>query len=115
MGQLERAEAILEDRLASWNRYYNSLLPLAERGQLELPSIPEDVQHNGHMFYIKVRDLEQRTDLIAHLAKQGVHAVFHYVPLHTAKAGERFGCFSGTDNYTTQESERLIRLPCGTA
>ena len=110
-GQLEMAEAILEDRIASWSRYYNSLLPLAERGQLELPSIPEDVQHNGHMFYIKVRDLEQRTDLIAHLADQGVHAVFHYVPLHTAKAGERFGRFSGTDNYTTQESERLIRLP----
>jgi len=107
--QLEKADEINEDRLKSWNRYYEGLLPLARKS--ELPVIPADCTHNAHMFYIKCRDLEERTRLIDFLKKQGILAVFHYIPLHSAPAGLKYGRFHGTDAFTTKESERLVRLP----
>lgn len=109
--QLEMADKINEDRLSSWNAYYEALRPLAGAGKIELPVIPEGCVHNGHMFYIKARDLQERTALISFLKARGITAVFHYVPLHSAPAGYKFGRFSGDDLYTTKESERLVRLP----
>lgn len=109
--QLEMAEEINDHRLALWNQYYEELLPLKERGILELPTIPEGCVHNAHMFYIKAKDLEERTELISYLKENGILAVFHYIPLHTAPAGRQFGRFHGEDVYTTKESERLCRLP----
>lgn len=109
--QLELAEEINENRLSSWNRYYEGLKPLADKGIVELPCIPEYCQHNAHMFYIKARNLEERSHLISFLKENDILAVFHYIPLHTAPAGIRYGSFSGEDKYTTAESERLLRLP----
>ena len=109
--QLEMADAINDDRLQSWNRYRAAFDPLARRGLAELPVIPEGCVHNAHMFYLKCRDLEERSALIRFLRERDILAVFHYVPLHTAPAGLRFGRFSGEDVYTTAESDRLVRLP----
>ncbi len=109
--QLEHPEIINRDRLNSWNKYYEMLTPLAQAGFIELPFIPEGCTHNGHMFYIKTKDLEERAKLIAHLKKSGISAVFHYIPLHSSPAGKKFGRFSGEDKFTTKESERLLRLP----
>ncbi|WP_418668385.1 dTDP-4-amino-4,6-dideoxygalactose transaminase [Allofournierella sp.] len=110
-GQLEEADRINNDRLDSWNAYYEAFLPLAERGLAELPAIPDGCVHNAHMFWVKCRDLEERTCLIGFLKERGVQAVFHYIPLHLAPAGVRFGRFAGKDAHTTTESERLMRLP----
>lgn len=109
--QLEQADGINEDRLATWSAYYEALLPLAEAGRIELPVVPEGCVHNAHMFYLKVADLAERTALIEHLKARGVMAVFHYVPLHSSPAGLRFGRFHGEDEFTTRESDRLVRLP----
>lgn len=109
--QLERADEINEDRLATWHAYYEAFAPLAEAGRVELPVVPEGCVHNAHMFYLKVRDLEERTAFIEHLKQHGVMAVFHYVPLHSSPAGLKFGRFHGEDAYTTRESDRLVRLP----
>ena len=109
--QLEMAEQVNANRLASWNRYYEGLKPLADAGKIELPFIPEGCVHNAHMFYVKAKDLEERTKLISFLKENGVMAVFHYIPLHSAPAGEKYGRFHGDDRYTTRESERLLRLP----
>ena len=109
--QLEVADEINDARMACWNRYYENLSPLAETGRIELPHVPEGCVHNAHMFYIKTADIEERSRLIAYLKENGIMAVFHYIPLHTAPAGLRFGRFHGEDRYTTKESERLLRLP----
>ena len=109
--QLEKAEEINDARLVCWNRYYENLLPLKEAGKIELPTVPDGCVHNAHMFYIKAKDIEERTSLIAYLKENGIMSVFHYVPLHTAPAGLKFGRFHGEDRYTTKESERLTRLP----
>lgn len=109
--QLEIADEINNARLALWNRYYENLLSLAETGRIELPVVPEGCVHNAHMFYIKARDIEERTARIANLKENGILSVFHYIPLHTAPAGRKFGRFHGEDKYTTRESERLMRLP----
>ena len=109
--QLERADEINEDRLATWHTYYEAFEPLAEAGRVELPVVPEGCVHNAHMFYLKVRGLEERTAFIEHLKQHGVMAVFHYVPLHSSPAGLKFGRFHGEDVYTTRESDRLVRLP----
>lgn len=109
--QLEMADAITADRMRSWNRYRKLLSPLEEEGCIELPTVPEGCIHNAHMFYVKAKDLEERTRLIFYLKESGIQAVFHYIPLHTAPAGQKFGRFSGEDRYTTRESERLMRLP----
>ncbi|RGV96129.1 dTDP-4-amino-4,6-dideoxygalactose transaminase [Ruminococcus sp. AF14-10] len=109
--QLESSDKIFRDRMNSWNLYYKLLTPLAEEGRIELPVIPDRCQHNAHMFYIKAKNLEERTALIHYLKGKGISAVFHYIPLHTAPAGKKFGEFHGEDKYTTKESERLMRLP----
>lgn len=109
--QLERADEINNDRLRTWNAYYQAFLPLAEAGKVELPTIPEGCVHNAHMFYIKCRDLEERTRLISYMKSNEILCVFHYIPLHSAPAGVRFGRFHGEDAFTTAESDRLLRLP----
>lgn len=109
--ELEEADKIFDNRMASWNLYREMLLPLEKHGLIQLPIIPEECRHNAHMFYLKVENLEMRTKLIAHLVSNGILAVFHYVPLHNAPAGLKFGEFRGEDRYTTSESNRLLRLP----
>ena len=109
--QLLEADRINNDRLASWNAYYEAFAPLEQAGKVELPALPEGCVHNAHMFWLKLHDLEERTAFIQHLKDNGVLAVFHYIPLHSAPAGLKFGVFSGEDVYTTRESERLVRLP----
>lgn len=109
--QLELAQKITDVRLARWNQYNELLQPLKQRGILELPTVPEGCIHNAHMYYIKTKNIEERTRLIDFLKENGILAVFHYIPLHTAPAGIRFGEFRGEDVYTTKESERLLRLP----
>lgn len=110
-GQLEIADEINTDRLSSWNYYYESLLPLANEGKISLPFVPEGCIHNAHMFYIKVKDLDERTAIISYLKGKGIISLFHYIPLHSSKAGLEYGSFHGEDLYTTKESERLLRLP----
>ena len=111
MGTAGLAEEINEKRRSIWNRYWELLQPLKEQGCIELPAVPEGCVHNAHMFYIKTADIEERSTLITFLKENGIWAVFHYIPLHTAPAGMRFGRFHGEDEYTTKESERLLRLP----
>lgn len=111
--QLEIADRINDARLHIWQKYYDAFTPLANAGKLELPVVPEDCVHNGHMFYVKVKDGKERKIFMDEYLKagNGIYAVSHYVPLHTAPAGQRFGRFHGEDIYTTKESERLVRLP----
>ena len=109
--QLEMADEINEDRLHSWQRYWDAFQDLAAEGKITLPTIPGDCVHNAHMFYVKCKDLDERTALISFLKQRDILAVFHYVPLHSAPAGLRFGRFAGEDRYTTAESDRLVRLP----
>ena len=110
-GQLDIADEINDERVNHWKMYYKGLSGLSKKGLLELPTVPDNCTHNAHMFFIKVKDLNERTNLIEHLKSHGIHAVFHYVPLHSAPAGLEFGTFSGEDIYTTTDSERLVRLP----
>ena len=109
--ELEEADLINDNRLKTWDTYYQALLPLASGGKLELPVIPDGCRHNAHMFYVKLRDLEERTSFISYLKDRGITSVFHYIPLHSSPAGMRFGHFDGDDQYTTSESNRLARLP----
>lgn len=109
--QLEVADQIYDNRMRIWNQYREGLSPLAEAGRIELPFIPAYCVHNAHMFYIKAKDIEERQRLIEYLKKNDIQAVFHYIPLHIAPAGIRYGEFVGEDRYTTKESERLVRLP----
>lgn len=109
--QFEEFAKIQESRSRAWDMYYESLLSLEQEGCLERPQIPSDCHHNAHMFYIKVHDINERDKLIFFLKKQGIYAVFHYIPLHSSPAGKQFGRFCGEDRFTTKESERLLRLP----
>ncbi|MBQ7991332.1 MAG: dTDP-4-amino-4,6-dideoxygalactose transaminase [Oscillospiraceae bacterium] len=109
--QLEKIEEIYDDRMRSYKRYAEAFAPLVEQGVIEVQTIPEKCVHNAHMFYLKLRHLAQRTAFIDHMKSRGISAVFHYVPLHSAPAGLRYGRFNGEDVYTTVESERLVRLP----
>lgn len=109
--QLEQADLIDEKRMAIWDYYNEALKPLEDAGYIERPVVPEYAKHNAHMYYIKVKDLAQRSRLISFLKERDICAVFHYIPLHSATAGMKFGRFSGEDVYTTRESERLMRLP----
>lgn len=111
LAQLEMADKVFDDRMRSWNLYYKLLFPLKEKGKIELPTVPDHCTHNAHMFYIKAKDIEERTALISFLKEHDIQSVFHYIPLHSAPAGIRFGRFHGEDIYTTKESERLARLP----
>ncbi len=109
--QLEEADKINQNRLDTWNLYYESLKHLHDLGYIELPIVPKECVHNAHMFYIKAKNLEERSRLIKFLKDNDILSVFHYIPLHTAPAGLKFGRFHGEDTYTTKESERLLRLP----
>lgn len=109
--QLESAEQIFNDRMATWNFYHESLKDLEEKEKIVRPYIPPYASHNAHMYYIKTKDMEERTRLIRFLKEKGIHCVFHYIPLHSSEAGKKFGTFYGEDRYTTKESERLLRLP----
>ena len=109
--QLEHADEINENRLHAWNLYYEGLKDLKEAGKIELPVIPEGCEHNAHMFYIKAKNLEERTECISYLKENGIQSVFHYIPLHSAPAGLKYCRFHGEDKYTTVESERLMRVP----
>lgn len=109
--QLLKAEEINNDRMNSWNEYYEGLKSLADQGMLELPHIPNDCTHNAHMFYIKCRNLEERSAFIMRMKEKGIGCVFHYIPLHSAPAGIKYGRFQGEDIFTTSESEKLVRLP----
>ena len=109
--QLEIADEINNVRLDRWNRYYEAFKPLEEAGRIELPYVPDYAVHNAHMFYIKCRDLTERTKFIDFMKEADILTVFHYIPLHDAPAGAKFGRFDGEDEYTTKESERLVRLP----
>lgn len=110
-GQLERAGAINQARLTLWRHYHGALESLQESGHLLLPGVPDECTHNAHMFYLKTAGLEERGALLEHLKQQGIAAVFHYVPLHSAAAGVRFGRFHGEDRHTTACSDSLVRLP----
>lgn len=109
--QLEKADEINTDRLAAWNDYDKALRPLAEKGIIEVPTVPEGCIHNAHMYWIKLRTFSERTAFISFMKEKGVLCVFHYVPLHSAPAGLKFGRFDGVDEYTTPDSDRLVRLP----
>lgn len=109
--QLENEEKIYNDRMNSWHLYYDGLRELAQKGQIELPTVPKNCIHNAHMFYIKAKNLEERTKLLSYLKANDINAVFHYIPLHSAPAGVKYCRFNGEDKFTTRESERLIRLP----
>ncbi len=109
--QLEKADEINNNRLITWKTYWDAFKPLKEKGLIELPTIPKDCTHNAHMFYIKCKDLDTRQAYINYMKEQDILCVFHYVPLHSAPAGLKFGRFSGEDKYTTFESDRLVRLP----
>ena len=109
--QLQRADEINGNRLCSWNAYWNAFSPLQDAGKVTLPTVPEGCVHNAHMFYLKCKSLEERTALISYLKERGVMAVFHYIPLHSAPAGLKYGRFHGDDVYTTADSDRLVRLP----
>lgn len=109
--QLENEEKIYNDRMNSWHLYYDGLRELAQKGQIELPTVPENCIHNAHMFYIKAKNLEERIKLLSYLKANDINAVFHYIPLHSAPAGVKYCRFNGEDKFTTRESELLIRLP----
>ena len=109
--QLQLAEEINNNRLKSWNRYYDAFRDMAEKGLIELPYVPSECVHNAHMFYIKCKDFEERQGLIDYLKSNDILPASHYIPLHSSKAGLRFSEFRGEDKYTTKESERLLRLP----
>ena len=110
-GQFEGADVINENRLATWNTYFRELRYLSDAERIDLPTVPPECRHNAHMFYIKCRDLDDRQAYIRYMREHGVETVFHYIPLHSAPAGLRYGRFHGEDRYTTAESERLVRLP----
>ena len=109
--QLEAAQQIKQTRLAIWQRYFEVLRPFAEQGRVSLPTCPPECEQNGHLFYLKWRDMSERNAFIDWLKQHGILAVFHYVPLHSSPAGRQYGRFVGEDRFTTSESERLVRLP----
>ena len=109
--QLQRADEINNNRLETWQTYYDAFKPLVDKKLLEIPTVPAECKHNGHMFYLKLKNLDERTKFIQHMRNNGVGCVFHYVPLHSAPAGRKYCRFHGEDKFTTIESERLVRLP----
>ena len=109
--QLLNADEINDNRIATWNRYYQGLQTMAKEGKFEIPTVPEECEHNAHMFYLKCKDLKERSEFIKFMKEKELYCVFRYIPLHSAPAGEKFGRFDGEDEFTTKESERLVRLP----
>jgi len=109
--QLEEVERITRERLAIWNRYHDLLAPLEQRGMLRRPIVPPHCDHNGHLYYVLLPAEFDRNAVLSRLKQAGIHAVFHYVPLHSSPGGQRFGRSHGELPLTTTLSERLIRLP----
>lgn len=109
--QLQKADEIYQNRMQAWDYYHRELEQLEKAGYIERPVVPDGCIHNAHMYYVKAKDLEERTRLIKYMEAHDVNCVFHYIPLHSAPAGKKFGMFAGEDRYTTRESERLMRLP----
>ncbi len=107
--QLENLELINNKRLSIWEKYFTALKKYEDK--IDLPFVPEYCKHNAHMFYIKLKDLEQRTKYIDHMRENNIITVFHYIPLHSSPAGRKYSKFIGEDKFTTKESERLVRLP----
>ena len=110
-GQLQKADEIFNDRMRTWNQYDSAFRVLAHKKLLDIPFLPDGCEHNAHMYYIKLKSLEQRQAFISFMKDRGVCCVFHYIPLHSAPAGIKYGRFFDDDIYTTKESERLVRLP----
>lgn len=110
-GQLKKADEINQYRMNCWNTYYEAFKKLHDEGKIDLPFVPKECTQNAHMFYIKVQNVQERTAFISYLKERGIMAVFHYIPLHSSPAGQKYGRFDGKDEYTTKESERLVRLP----
>ena len=109
--QLQKADEINQNRLETWQTYYDALKPFADNEKVELPQIPAECKHNAHMFYLKLKNLDERTKFINYMKGKNVSCVFHYVPLHSAPAGKKYCRFHGEDKFTTRESDRLVRLP----
>jgi dTDP-4-amino-4,6-dideoxygalactose transaminase len=109
--QIEEAEHITSERIAIWRRYHEMLAPLEQQELLRRPIVPADCQHNGHMYYVLLAPQIDRQTVLDELKSNGVHSVFHYVPLHSSPAGMRFGRANGDLSLTTSLSQRLIRLP----
>ena len=109
--QLEVAQQVFDDRMNSWNKYNEAFKYLKDKGVIETPFVPEECEHNAHMYYIKLDNIEERTKFINYMKENDILTVFHYIPLHSAPAGREYGVFAGEDKYTTKESERIVRLP----
>ena len=109
--QLEVAQQVFDDRMNSWNKYNEAFKYLKDKGVIETPFVPEECEHNAHMYYIKLDNIEERTKFINYMKVNDILTVFHYIPLHSAPAGREYGVFAGEDKYTTKESERIVRLP----
>ena len=109
--QLEVAQQVFDDRMNSWNKYNEAFKYLKDKGVIETPFVPEECEHNAHMYYIKLDNTEERTKFINYMKENDILTVFHYIPLHSAPAGREYGVFAGEDKYTTKESERIVRLP----
>ena len=109
--QLEVAQQVFDDRMNSWNKYNEAFKYLKDKGVIETPFVPEECEHNAHMYYIKLDNIEERTKFINYMKENDILTVFHYIPLHSAPAGIEYGVFAGEDKYTTKESERIVRLP----
>jgi dTDP-4-amino-4,6-dideoxygalactose transaminase len=109
--QLERADEIKAARLRIWDAYHAAFAELEQEDRLRRPVVPEDAVHNAHMYYVLFRDGAERDAVMRHLADDGIASVFHYVPLHSAPAGRRFGRAHGSLEVTDSVSERLLRLP----
>lgn len=108
--QLEEADNINQSRLDAWKRYLDNLSVLQEKS-IVMPYVPNECVHNGHIFYLKCRNINERQAFIDYMKNNGIMCAFHYVPLHSAPAGKKYGIFHGIDEFTTNESERLVRLP----
>lgn len=109
--QMDEANAITDRRMSIWNTYHEAFEPLSQRGLVRRPIVPDECQHNAHMYYLLLPDLDSRDRFIAALKQRGIHAVFHYVPLHDSPAGLRFGRAHGDFKQTVTLSGRLVRLP----
>lgn len=109
--QMEEGYAITQRRIRIWHEYHQGFATMEADGKLSRPFIPAHCRHNAHMYYILLKDLRQRTYFISALQDNGIHAVFHYVPLHSSPAGKKFGRAHGELKITENISERLVRLP----
>lgn len=110
-GQLENSNKINKKRIMLWNYYYDQLIPLEKKSFIELTKIPKNCVHNAHMFFIKVDNLHIRKELIDFLGKNKILSIFHYIPLHSSLMGLKTSKFFGKDQFTSRESNRILRLP----